>query len=116
MKLESQITNNHSSLIYNQSKRRSTPVENIRQITPYLKKQTQFQKCKMMQMQYIQGITKNIAASGHEKTNPISRKDKKKKFLLTILFPLTLSPKPDYNGTFSQISCLQRTPIERSWK
>ncbi|MCP4614267.1 MAG: hypothetical protein GY845_36745 [Planctomycetes bacterium] len=50
---------------------RSTPVENIRQITPYLKKQTQFQKCKMMQVQYIQGIMKNIAASGHEKTNPI---------------------------------------------
>ncbi|MCP4608710.1 MAG: hypothetical protein GY845_08345 [Planctomycetes bacterium] len=51
----------------------STPVENIRQITPYLKKQTQFQKCKIMQTQYIQGITKNIAASGHEKTNPIYR-------------------------------------------
>ncbi|MCP4608508.1 MAG: hypothetical protein GY845_07330 [Planctomycetes bacterium] len=51
----------------------STPVENIRQITPYLKKQSQFQKCKMMQAQYIQGIMKNIAASGHEKTNPIYR-------------------------------------------
>ncbi|MCP4611421.1 MAG: hypothetical protein GY845_22135 [Planctomycetes bacterium] len=50
---------------------RSTPVENIRQIHPYLKKQTQFQKCKMMQAQYIQGIMKDIAASGHEKTNPI---------------------------------------------
>ncbi|MCP4613989.1 MAG: hypothetical protein GY845_35330 [Planctomycetes bacterium] len=50
---------------------RSTPVENIRQIHPYLRKQTQFQKCKMMQAQYIQGIMKNIAASGHEKTDPI---------------------------------------------
>ncbi|MCP4609977.1 MAG: hypothetical protein GY845_14810 [Planctomycetes bacterium] len=49
----------------------STPVENIRQIHPYLKKQTQFQKCKMMQAQYIQGIMKNIAASVHKKTNPI---------------------------------------------
>ncbi|MCP4607659.1 MAG: hypothetical protein GY845_02935 [Planctomycetes bacterium] len=49
----------------------STTVENIRQITPYLKKQTQFQKCQMMQAQYIQGIMRNIAASGHEKTNPI---------------------------------------------
>ena len=55
MKLESQITNtqyrrsrhigNHSSLIHNQSKRRSTPVENVRQITPFYAKQTQFQKC-----------------------------------------------------------------------
>jgi len=42
MKLESQITNNHSSLIDNQSKRRSTPVENVRQITPFYAKQTQF--------------------------------------------------------------------------
>jgi hypothetical protein len=54
MKLESQITNtqyrrsrhigNHSSLIDNQSKRRSTPVENVRQITPLYAKQTQFRK------------------------------------------------------------------------
>jgi len=56
MKLESQITNtqyrrsrhigNHSSLIDNQSKRRSTPVENVRQITPFYAKQTQFRKWK----------------------------------------------------------------------
>ncbi|MCP4613149.1 MAG: hypothetical protein GY845_31040 [Planctomycetes bacterium] len=51
----------------------STTVENIRQNHPYLKKQTQFQKCKMMQAQYIQGIIKKIASSGHEKTNPIYR-------------------------------------------
>jgi hypothetical protein len=54
MKLESQITNtqyrrsrhigNHSSLIDNQSKRRSTPVKNVRQITPFYAKQTQFWK------------------------------------------------------------------------
>ncbi|MCP4608044.1 MAG: hypothetical protein GY845_04955 [Planctomycetes bacterium] len=61
----------HFSSLY--TNLRSTPVENIRQITPYLKKQTQFQKCKIMQVQYIQGIRKNIAASGHEKTNPIYR-------------------------------------------
>jgi hypothetical protein len=42
MKLESQITNNHSSLIDNQSKRRSTPVENVRQINPFYAKQSQF--------------------------------------------------------------------------
>ncbi|MCP4612468.1 MAG: hypothetical protein GY845_27535 [Planctomycetes bacterium] len=51
----------------------STNVENIRQIHPYLKKQTQFQKCEMMQAQYIQGIIKKITSSGHEKTNPIYR-------------------------------------------
>jgi hypothetical protein len=65
MKPESQITNtqyrrsrhigNHSSLIDieaqrksrplgNQSKKRSTPVENVRQITPFYAKQTQFWK------------------------------------------------------------------------
>ncbi len=54
MKLESQITNieaqrksrllgNHSSLIDNQSKRRSTTVENSLQITPFYAKQSQFQ-------------------------------------------------------------------------
>jgi len=45
MKLESQITNNHSSLIDNQSKRRSTTVENSLQITPFYAKQSQFWKC-----------------------------------------------------------------------
>ncbi len=47
MKLESQITNNHSSLIDNQSKRRSTTVENSLQINPFYAKQSQFQKYKM---------------------------------------------------------------------
>jgi hypothetical protein len=42
MKLELQITNNQSSLIDNQSKRHSTSVENIRQITPFYAKRTQF--------------------------------------------------------------------------
>ncbi len=70
MKLESQITNNHSSLIDieaqrksrplgNQSKRHSTPVENIRQITPYLKKQSQFSPFFTQKHRF------------HEKTNPI---------------------------------------------
>ena len=55
MKLESQITNieaqrksrlfgNQSSLIDNQSKRRSTTVENSLQITPFYAKQSQFTK------------------------------------------------------------------------
>ncbi|MCP4609150.1 MAG: hypothetical protein GY845_10605 [Planctomycetes bacterium] len=66
----------HFSSLY--TNLRSTPVENIRQITPYLKKQTQFQKCKIMQAQYIQGIMKNIAASGHKKTNPIQTQFKPK--------------------------------------
>ena len=43
MKLKSQIINNQSSLIDNQLKRRSTPVENVRQITPFYAKQTQSQ-------------------------------------------------------------------------
>ena len=47
MKLESQITNNHSSLIDNQSKKRSTTVENSLQITPFYAKQTQFLKYQM---------------------------------------------------------------------
>ncbi|MCP4612835.1 MAG: hypothetical protein GY845_29430 [Planctomycetes bacterium] len=56
----------------------STTVENSLQITPYLKKQTQFQKCKVMQAQYIQGITKRKADSCHEKTNPIQTQFKPK--------------------------------------
>ena len=51
--------------------KRSTTVENIRQITPFYAKQTQFQKCKMMQAKFIQGFMKKFAASGYEKTNPI---------------------------------------------
>ena len=43
MKLESQITNNHSSLIDNQSKRPSTTVEKALQITPFYAKQSQSQ-------------------------------------------------------------------------
>jgi len=59
MKLESQITNNHSSLIDNQSKGRSTPVENVRQITPFYAKQTQFYAFIARKRRF------------HEKTNPI---------------------------------------------
>ena len=41
---------------------------------------------------------------------------KKKNFLPIALFPLTSSTARYYNRGFSQISCSQRTPIERSWK
>ena len=56
----------------------STTVENSLQITPFYAKQTQFQKCKMMQAQFIQGIMKKIASSGHKKTNPIQSQFKAK--------------------------------------
>ena len=70
MKLESQITNNHSSLIDNQSKRRSTPVENVRQITPFYAKQSQFQKCKKNINLDIKGIYKYLYRSPGQKTKP----------------------------------------------
>ncbi len=59
MKLESQITNNHSSLIDNQSKRPSTTVENSLQINPFYAKQTQFYAFFARKRRF------------HEKTKPI---------------------------------------------
>jgi hypothetical protein len=77
MKLESQITNtqyrrsrhigNHSSLIDNQSKRRSTPVENVRQITSFYAKQSQFYA-------FLTGKRRF-----HQKTNPIQTQFKANK-------------------------------------
>jgi hypothetical protein len=66
MKLESQITSNHSSLIDNQSKRRSTPVENVRQITSFYAKQTQFYAFFARKRRF------------HEKTKPIQTQLKPK--------------------------------------
>jgi len=44
MKLESQITNNHSSLIDNQSKRPSTTVEIALQISPFMQNKPNFMR------------------------------------------------------------------------
>jgi len=49
---------------------RSTPVENVRQITPFYAKQTQFQKCKMninacITMRYV-----NLSTGSDQKTKP----------------------------------------------
>jgi hypothetical protein len=78
MKQESQITNNHSSFIDNQSKRRSTPVENIRQITPFYAKQTQFQKCQMNINTFSAMRYENLDAFMGVKTNPIQTQLKPK--------------------------------------
>jgi len=81
MKLELQITNigaqhksrllgNHSSLIDNQSKRRSTTVENVRQITPFYAKQTQFQKWQKNINTFVTMRYGNLDALMGAKTKP----------------------------------------------
>ena len=135
MKLEPQITNNHSSLIDNQSKRRSTTVENSLQIHPFYAKQTQFhaffalkrrfhEKTKPIQTQFKPNLTQNKANLSQNKPNQSQfqhlihsqKATVMHNFFPKALFPLTSSTARDYNGVFSQISCSQRTPIERSWK
>ena len=67
----------------------------------------------------IKAKTNPIKANSNpiqSQSKPICRKGKKKNFLPVALFPLTSSTATDYNKVFSQISCSQRTPIERSWK
>jgi hypothetical protein len=75
MKLESQITNNHSSLIDNQSKRRSTTVENVRQIHPFYAKQTQFEGGPNEHKHYCSNEIRNFrhfdGPKNKAKTNPI---------------------------------------------
>jgi len=94
MKLESQITNieaqrksrlfgNHSSLIDNQSKKRSTPVENVRQINPFYAKQTQFYA-------FFTGKRRF-----HQKTNPIQ----------TQFNPIQSQFKPNFKPQIT-VSCL----------
>ncbi len=78
MKLESQITNNHSSLIDNQSKRRSTPVENVRQITPFYAKQSQFWKWQKNINTFLTMRYRNLNSLMGGKTNPIQTQLKPK--------------------------------------
>jgi hypothetical protein len=70
MKLESKITNNQSSLIDNQSKKRSTTVENSLQITPFYAKQSQFQKCKMNINTFLAMRYENLDTLMGAKTKP----------------------------------------------
>ena len=102
MKLESQITNNHSSLIYNQSKRRSTPVENVRQIHPFYAKQSQ---CQVRQNQPKHFCNNEIRAIGHL---VIQTNKAKNKANLTQNKPNSNPIKPKTNPIQSQF-VLQRT-------
>ena len=98
MKLESKITNNQSSLIDNQLKRRSTPVENVRQITPFYAKQTQF---------YLFFARKRRF---HEKTNPIQTQFNPKQSQFK---PKRTQFKPNFIKSLSLLSASQRFAVDK---
>ncbi len=80
MKLEPKITNNHSSLIDNQSKRRSTPVENVRQINLFMQNKPKVKYAKInvssfVTSKYVQH-GQLVIQTNKAKTNPIQTQTK----------------------------------------